>query len=165
MAQRGKQFTPEMVEMVVHLKKHFDEERKTSDFISTKNSTKRTANGLGIGIATVKRIMAHYHKSDGTVVSLPAKHPGRPPDPALLELLPVVRKIIRAENLKGQRISLERLRQFLLAEQGVDIPKMTLWRAVRRWGFTYGEGRRRDSLKEKDHVIQWQSAASCLVIP
>ena len=29
-----------------------------------------------------------------------------------------------------------------------------LWRALGRWGFTYGQGRRRDSLKEHDHVIR-----------
>jgi hypothetical protein len=30
---------------------------------------------------------------------------------------------------------------------------MTLWRALNRWGFNHGEGRRRDSLKEQNRVI------------
>ena len=30
---------------------------------------------------------------------------------------------------------------------------MTLWRAIKRWGFTHGKGRRRNSLKEQDRVI------------
>jgi len=58
MSLQGKQFSPEMVEMVVHLKKHFDEERKSEKFIPTKDPAGRTAAGLGIGVATVKRIMS-----------------------------------------------------------------------------------------------------------
>jgi hypothetical protein len=51
-------------------------------------------------------------------------------------------------------VSLERVRTYLLEEYEVDVPKTTLWRALGRWGFTYGQGRRRDSLKEQDHVIR-----------
>ena len=31
----GKQFSPEMIEMVVHLKSHFDEARKSQKFVSS----------------------------------------------------------------------------------------------------------------------------------
>jgi len=70
-------------------------------------------------------------------------------------LQPVVRQFIRSENLKGRRVSLDRVGLFLLSEHehGIDIPKMTLWRGIKRCGFSHGEGRRRNSLKEQDRVI------------
>ena len=30
---------------------------------------------------------------------------------------------------------------------------MTLWRTLQRWGFTYGTGKRRSALKERDYVV------------
>ena len=153
MSLQGKQLSPEMVEMVVHLKNHFDEERKSQEFVPTKDPGGRTAAGLGVGIATVKRIMARYSKSGEQVVALPAKRPGRPPARLLENLQPVVRRFIRSENLKGRRVSIDLVGRFLLSEHGIEIPRMTLWRAIKRWGFTHGEGRRRNSLKEQDRVI------------
>ncbi len=87
-----------MVEMVVNLKNHFDEERESQEFVPTKDPAGRTAAGLGVGIATVKRIMARYSKSGEQVVALPAKRPGRPPARLLENLQPVVRRFIRSEN-------------------------------------------------------------------
>lgn len=153
MPLQGKQFSPEMIEMVVHLKSHFDEERKSQKTVSTKDSAGRTAAGLGIGVATVKRIMSRYSRSGEQVVVLSAKRPGRPPESLLENLQPVVRQFIRTENLKGRRVSIDRVGRFLLSEHGIDIPKMTLWRGIKRWGFSHGEGRRRNSLKEQDRVI------------
>jgi len=150
---QGKQFSPEMIEMVVHLKRHFDEERKSQKSVLTKDTAGRTAVGLGIGVATVKRIMSRYSRSGEQVVVLPAKRPGRPPERLLENVQPVVRQFIRSENLKGRRVSLDLVGRFLLSEHGIDIPRMTLWRAIKRWGFTHGEGRRRNSLKEQDRVI------------
>ena len=153
MSLQGKQFSPEMIEMVVHLKGHFDEERKSQKFVSTKDPAGRTAAGLGIGVATVKRVMSRYSQSGEQVVVLPAKRPGRPPERLLENVQPVVRQFIRSENLKGRRVSLDLVGRFVLSEHGIDIPRMTLWRAIKRWGFTHGEGRRRNSLKEQDRVI------------
>jgi transposase len=153
MSPQGKQFTPEMVELVIHLKEHYDAERKAGHAVSTQNPARRTANSLGIGLATVKRIMALYARSGGQIVSLPAQHPGRPPVGLSQNMQPVVRQFVRDENLHGRRVSLDRLRNFLIAEHEATIPRMTLWRAVKRWGFTHGEGRRRSSLKEKEQVI------------
>jgi len=65
----------------------------------------------------------------------------------------IVRQFIRAENLDGRRVSVERVGSYLLSEHGIETPKTTLWRALKRWGFTHGEGRRRDSLKEQDRII------------
>jgi len=150
---QGKQLSSEMMESVVRLKKHHDEERKRGKFVSTKNSTGRTADALGLGVVTVKRIMARYIQSGEKVIVKPAQRPGRPPSSISVNVQPAIRQFIRAENLEGRRVSIERVGVFLLSEHGIDIPRMTLWRALKRWGFTHGEGRRRDSLKEEDRVI------------
>ena len=79
MSFQGKQLSAEMIEFVVQLKKHHDEERKAGKFVSTKNPAGRTAAGLGVGIATVKRIMALYRRSGENIIVRPAQRPGRPP--------------------------------------------------------------------------------------
>ncbi len=153
MSFQGKQFSAEMVETVVRLKKHYDKERKAGKFVSTKDATKRTANALRIGVATVKRIMARYKKDGNEVIVHIKQRPGRPPSRICPLVQPIVREFIRTENLGGRRISINKVCKFLISEHDIDIPKMTLWRALNRWGFNHGEGRRRDSLKEQDRVI------------
>jgi len=153
MSFQGKQLPAEMVEAVVRLKNHHDEERKSGKFVSTKDSAKRTANALGIGVASVKRIMAQYKKDGNKVVVRIKERPGRPPSRICPITQPIVREFIRTENLCGSRVSIDRVCKFLITEHDIDIPKMTLWRALNRWGFKHGEGRRRDSLKEQNRVI------------
>jgi len=77
MAFQGKEFTPEMNQLIVNLKQHFDEEKKAGKSVSTKNAAGRVAYGLGIGGATVKRIMA-THKQEKVVV-VKEKERGKPP--------------------------------------------------------------------------------------
>lgn len=150
---QGKQLPVELVETVVRLKQHHDKERRSGKFVSTKDSTKRTAESLGIGIATVKRIMASYNKNEQKVIYAIKDRPGRPPSSICPLAQPIVREFIRSENLRGRRVSIDRVRQYLIGEKGIDIPKMTLWRALNRWGFNHGEGRRRSSLREQARVI------------
>ena len=150
MSQQGRQVAPENVDFIIHLKQHFDRERKAGKVVSTKDSAKRTAEGLGLGVATAKRIMARNARGEPV---RQAQRPGRPPSGLSIGMQPPVRAFIHTENLSGKRVSIERVRAYLIENYEVDIPKMTLWRALRRWGFTYGQGRRRDSLKEQNHVI------------
>jgi transposase len=153
MSFQGKQLTAEMIEVAVRLKHHFDEERKDGKSISTKDPMGRAAKALGLGVVTIKRIMSKYAKS-GNKVIIHIKPPlGRPPSRIGPSVQPIVRQFIRGENLTGQRVSLERVAQFLRSKHDTNIPKMTLWRALNRWGFTHGEGRRRNSLKEHNRVI------------
>jgi transposase len=153
MSFQGKQLSAEMVELVVQLKKHYDKERKSEKYVSTKNPAGRTADGLGIGVATVKRIMSQYKRSGEKIVVRPAERPGRPPGQICNNVQPIVRQFIRSENLAGKRVSVEKVRKYLNSESDIEIPRMTMWRALKRWGYTHGRGRRRDSLKEQDHVI------------
>jgi transposase len=153
MSFQGKQLSAEVTELVVRLKEHHDEERKAGKFVPTIDPAGRTAKALGLGVATVKRIMARYTKSGEKVVVRVPQRPGRPPSGIFPNVQPVVRQFVRAENLGGRRVSIERVGSYLLTEHGIEIPKTTLWRALNRWGFTHGEGRRRDSLKEQSRVI------------
>ena len=155
LSHQGKQISPEAVELVIRLKQHFDSERKNFREVSTRNPTKRTAEGLGLGIATVKRIMSRQARGQGPRT---AQRPGRPASAVDGGVETVVRAFVRAENLRGSRVSIERVRSHLVERGHNEVPKMTLWRALKRWGFTYGQGRRRDSLREQDHVIRARRA-------
>lgn len=153
MTYKGKQLSGEIEELVVLLKKHHDNERKTAKFVSTNDPTKRTAEALNIGVSTVKRIMARYNRNGEKIITRTPIRPGRPPGEPIKNVQTIVRQFVRSQNLEGQRVSVERIKKFLQSKHSVDIPKMNLWRALNRWGFGYGEGRRRDSLKEQDYVI------------
>ncbi len=153
MSFQGKQLSAEITELVVRLKEYHDEERKACKFVPTKDPAGRTAQALGLGVATVKRIMARYAQSGGEVVVRVPQRPGRPPSRISPNIQPIVRQFIRTENLGGRRVSIERVGSYLHTVHGIETPKTTLWRALKRWGFTHGEGRRRDSLKEQSRVI------------
>lgn len=76
MAFQGKELAPEARQLVVNLKLHFDEEKKAGRSVSTKNATGRVAQGLGLGEATVKRIMASHKQGKIDVVE--EKERGKP---------------------------------------------------------------------------------------
>jgi hypothetical protein len=109
MSFQGKQLSAEITELVVRLKEYHDEERKACKFVSTKDPAGRTAQALGLGVATVKRIMARYAKSGGEVVVRVPQRPGRPPSRISPNIQPIVRQFIRTENLGGRRVSIERV--------------------------------------------------------
>lgn len=153
MSYQGKQLPAEMVEAVIRLKKYYDKEREAGKSVSTKDAAMRTANALGVGVATVKRIMAQYKKDGNEVVVRFKQRPGRPPSKICPVVQPIVREFIRNENLCGRHVSIGRVCRFLISTYDIEISKMTLWRALNRWGFNHGEGRRRDSLKEQNRVI------------
>lgn len=153
MSFQGKDFTPEMKQLVINLKLYFDEERRNYQEVSTRNPTLRTAQGLGIGEVTVKRIMADYRKQRVTPQAAPLKPKGKPEYRAAVNLQPVIREYVRAQNLAGQRVGVEQLRHYLLEEHGANISSVTLWRTLKRWGFSYGTGKRRSALKERDYVV------------
>ena len=62
MARQRKELSAEAIEFVVCLKKHHDQECKAGKTVSTKGPAARTAAGLNIGVATVKRVMADYER-------------------------------------------------------------------------------------------------------
>jgi transposase len=153
MSFQGKEFTPEMKQMVVNLKLFFDGERKAYKEVSTKKATKRTAKGLGVGEATVKRIMAEYRRQGQIIVNKSVKAKGKPGYSASINLQPVIRQYVRSKNMAGQRVGIKKLRNYLIQKHQANIPFVTLWRTLRRWGFVHGTGKRRSALKERAYVV------------
>jgi len=154
MSFQGKELTVEMKQLVVNLKLTFDEERKAHREVSTRNPAVRVARGLGIGEATVKRVMAEYRRHKGIILDGPSKARGKPEYTATPNLQPVIRSYIRSKNMLGQRVGIEKLRDYLVEEHNAKIPITTLWRTLTRWGFTHGNGKRRSALKERDYVVR-----------
>jgi len=146
---RGRPLTPETKKLVVLIKQYFDRNK----FKPMEPSTKRTADALDIGIATVKRVMADYNR-DPKLLDGPAKMRGRPAHAVSASYQEAVRSYIRSANKKGEYITLVNIRDFLKENStGEPFHIATLARTLNRWGFEFGKGTRSQHLKEKDHVI------------
>jgi len=98
MSFQGREFTLDMKQLVMNLKRHFDEERKNQKAVSTRNPTLRTAQALGIGEITVKRIMAEYRHNGDTLEVQAPKPRGKPDGRAAVNLQPVIRAYVRTKH-------------------------------------------------------------------
>jgi len=98
MSFQGREFTLEMKQLVINLKRHFDAERKNQKAVSTRNPTLRTAQALGIGEITVKRIMAEYGPNGATLKGRAPQARGKPDGRAAVNLPPVIRAYVRTKN-------------------------------------------------------------------
>ena len=146
---RGKPLTPETKRHVVSVKQYFDQNK----LMPAEPSVKRTAEAIGIGVATVKRIMADYNR-DPNLLNEPTKMRGRPVHSVSASYQESVRSYVRAANNKGEHITLADIRDFLKKEYADEsFHKATLARTLNRWGFEFGKGVRSQHLKEKDHVV------------
>ena len=146
---RGKPLTSEVKKNVVLVKQYFDRNK----FQPSEPSYKRTAEALGIGQATVKRVMADYSR-DPSLLDKPTKIRGRPAHSVSTSYQEAVRTFIRSANKNGEHITLATIRDFLAGEPGDESFHITtLARTLNRWGFEFGQGTRSQHLKEKDHVI------------
>ena len=148
-SSRGRPLKPETKKLVVSVKQYFDRNK----FKPMEPSVKRTADAFGIGIATVKRVMADFNR-DPKLLDEPAKMRGRPIHVVSASNQEAVRAYIRSANKKGGYITLANIRDFL-KETSTNEPFhiATLARTLNRWGFEFGKGTRSQHLKEKDHVI------------
>ena len=139
----------EIKKIVVSVKIYFDQNK----LAPAEPSVKRTADALGIGVATVKRIMADYNR-DPDLLDEPTKMRGRPDHAVSVSHQESVRAYIRTANKKGEHITLDDICNFLKEENTYKaVHKTTLARTLNRWGFEFGKGTRSQHLKEKDHVI------------
>ena len=66
MSFQGREFTQDMKQLVINLKQFNDIERRKKNFKAIW-TIEQTAKGLGIGEATVRRIMAEYNKNRQSV--------------------------------------------------------------------------------------------------
>ncbi len=153
MAQQGKALSHGQRFSIITLKKSYDEEKKAGPTVPTKDSIGRVTRGLDIGRRTVEKILSDYNKNGKNLIEVPPKPRGKPPLRISGDLTPHICHHIRSVNIHGGHISVRNLRAWLLQEFDTDIPLMTLWRALRRIGFSYGKNKRRSALKERDYVI------------
>jgi transposase len=153
MSFQGKEFTQGMKQLVVNLKEFYDIERREKK-LKAPWAIEQTAKGLRIGEATVRRILAEYNKNQQSIPDDSVKQRGKPEYAIPNNLQPIVRQYIRSQNLKGVHVSVDLVRNHLIQiDPGYNFPTTTLWRTLTRWGFTYGTGKRRSALKERDYVI------------
>jgi len=141
-SSRGKALSPEIKKLTVSVKQYFDQEKLTP----AEPSVKRTANALGIGVATVKRIMADYNR-DPNLLDKPAKMRGRPVHAVSASHQESVRSYIRAANNKGEHITLADIHAFLEREYTKEsFHKTTLARTLNKWGFESGRAHENQAL-------------------
>ncbi len=153
MSFQGKEFTPGMKQLVINLKGFYDLERREKK-LPAFWAIEQTAKGLGIGEATVRRILAEYNKNKQSIPDDSIKPRGKPEYAIPNSLQPIVRQYIRSQNLKGVHVSVDLVSNHLLQmNPEYNFSATTLWRTLSRWGFTYGTGKRRSALKERDYVI------------
>ena len=132
---RGKPLSPEIKKLTVSVKQYFDRNKLTP----SEPSVKRTADALGIGVATVKRIMADYNRDPG-LLDKPAKLRGRPIYAVSVSYQESTRSYIRDANKKGEYITLADIKNFLMEEYPDEsFNKATLARTLNRWGFEFGQ--------------------------
>jgi transposase len=149
---RGKPLSSEEKQLLVSAKQYFD--RNKSEFGSLDSAAQMTADALGIGLATVNRVMASYRKDPDSIKNLPQLR-GRPSYSVDVTHQEAVRNYIRNANLEGRHITLESIRSFLneISSTEESFHISTLARTLDRWGFEFGKGIRSQYLKEKDHIV------------
>ena len=96
MAFQGREFTQGMKQLVVNLKRFNDVERFKNEQKALW-SIVQTAEGLDIGEATVRRIMAEYNKNKQNVPADSPKARGRPDFTIPSGIQPVVRRYTQPE--------------------------------------------------------------------
>ena len=72
---QGRPLCPEEKKLLVSVKHYFD--RNKAGFRSNESSAQMTADALGVGLATVNRVMANYRK-DPDSLHAPPQLRGRP---------------------------------------------------------------------------------------
>ena len=148
-SSRGRPLSSETKKAVVSVKQYFDGKK----FQPIEPSVKRTADALGIGVATVKRIMAEYNR-DPKLLDEPSRLRGRPAHALSVTHQEAVRGYVRSANRQGKYITLSDIGDFLKERLNDGMFHIsTLARTLNRWGFEFGKGTRSQHLKEKDHVI------------
>jgi transposase len=152
-ATQGSPLTPELKRAIVLLKDYFD---RTQDDVREQDyaSAERAAHALGVGIATVKRVMADFHRSPEVLDRGAAQRRGRPPRAIADSLQTMTRDSGRQANREGTHMTLEMGAERLAKEAPAQQCSLrTLGRTLERWGFTCGKGTRSQHLKEKDQVV------------
>ncbi len=148
---KGKSILPEEKKLLISVKQYFDSNK--SEFGSSESAAQMTADALGVGLATVHRVMSQYHKDPSGINTLPQMR-GHRAYSIDISNQEAVRAYIRKANMDGSHITLESIQSFL-KERSSDhsFHLSTLARTLDRWGFEFGRGIRTQHLKEKDYIV------------
>jgi hypothetical protein len=94
--------------------------------------------------------MAAYNKNgeDGLFVSK-FNQRGHPAYAIESGLEPLVRQEVRRANRNGEPVNIKRIRCFMRDELHCEAAYTTLFRALQRWGFEFGTGKRTAQLFDK----------------
>ena len=153
MATQGSPLTPEFKRAIVLLKDYFD---RTKGDVREQDcaSAERAAHALGVGIATVQRVMADSNRSPDVLERGEAMRRGRPPRAIADSLQTIPRASVRQAHREGSPMT----REMVAEHRAKDVADhhcsvRTLGRTLDRWGCTFGKGTRSPHLKEKDPVV------------
>jgi len=149
--KNGKPLTPSEKRFIVSTKQYFD--RNRPDFDVRDSAAQMAADALGVGLASINRVMADYNKNPDSI-NTPPLPLGRPKYAVSESHEEAVRAYIRQGNKEGCHMTLEVIEHFLherLSDESFHIT--TLANTLDRWGFEFGRGKRVQGLKEKDQVI------------
>ena len=106
-----------------------------------------------MGVSTVKRVMADYRRDPDSLNKTPEPK-GRPRHSIGSSHEEAVRSFVRSANQNGKYITLSSISDLIQSkEPGADFHHTTLARALDRWGFEFGKGKRSQHLKEKNEII------------
>ena len=122
MATQGSPLTPELKRAIVLLKDYFD---RTQDDVREQDysSAERAAHALGVGIATVKRVMADFHRSPDVLDRGAAQRRGRPPRAIADSLQTMTRDYGRQANREGTHMTLEMVAERLREGNALPTPQ------------------------------------------
>src|ERR1043166_4075253 len=116
-ATQGRPLSPDFKRAIVLVKDYFD--RTKGDLCEQAGSSaERTATALGVGLATVKRVMADSKRSPVGLIREESIRRGRPPRVLSDSLQTRTREYVRQANCEGSHITLEMLAEYLKAEGG-----------------------------------------------
>ncbi len=150
--QGGKPLTPSEKRFIISAKLYFD--RNRPEFGIRDSAAQMTADALGVGLASVNRVVAEYNK-DPESVNRPALPRGRPRYVVSDTHEEAVRAFIRQGNREGRPMTLELIKDFLVHRDSNEesFHLRTLANTLDRWGFEFGRCKRTQGLKEKDYVV------------
>ena len=114
MAFQGQEFTQGMKQLVVNLRQFYDIGRHRNN-LKADRAAEQTAKGLNIGEATVRRIMTGYDRNRRHIPEDYPKARVRPEYSVPRESQTVVRHHICSQNLKGQHVSADLVREHLFS--------------------------------------------------
>jgi len=148
---RGKPLEPGEKRAIVCVKNYFDRNKKELGL--TESSVQLAADALEVGVSTVNRVMADFRRDPLLLDKVPEPK-GRPEYSIDSSHEEAIRSFIRNANKNGQYITVSTISDFIQERDSNSIfHRATLTRALDRWGFEFGKGKRSQHLKEKDEII------------